>query len=742
MDKPTRIQSFLLIASWLGIVLLGGTPDLKTGTVFAMVFFLLLLGGKNQIVFSKCTAGYGLLLLLVSCGQFLPNPLDSVWREELRTAEIPLFSTANAQPLLAVPTFLWLGIVCLWAIFIRHLREYNGGELFSKCLRGGVIFLGAALGAGFWAKQISPFATESHVFSFFPSRNQSAFLLVCAVALLFHTALLCGARKKISSTILSLGVAGFLCATVIYYPPRAGLLLLSLVFIYFFFAQTAWLSLGKKIWTLVMAGIIGVSGLWLSDSSAWQRIVSQNELLGLRWEIYQSTSAMIADHPFGVGWGNFVHVFPQYWDGGWSGNQIIHPESSFLWMVAEGGWALGAGVAAGVIFLLARAWRQQTSSGTALYRFLFVLFLIHSVIDVSAHRPGTALLGISFAVLMLAGEGTRKNIRLPSRLLASAGIVFTILLLGFLALHSPAARERRMETLYKQDLFEVADQLCLETTRLYPLAPESYYFRAQRLLRENDFRASRVMWNQLEILRPQGYGFRWAEINEWIRVDPPHALARLLPLLNADPSPVKDLDIKSIQLFNQAPATNATLGQHLLSNEERFAGFLQFANNESLLAYARKFLIPTKNFDEKITLHRNHLLERLIPLSAKDEALQNWLQADVMPNAPLYLQVEYLLQQDRVSEALALCRERTLPPPAISYQEGTPTSGQVKELLRMQEVIKEEASPIKRKVALQQYLATFPPHPFVQYWYAHTLSELGEEKQACHAWIEYLKNSY
>ena len=132
-----------------------------------------------------------------------------------------------------------------------------------------------------------------------------------------------------------------------------------------------------------------------------------------RMDVFRDTWRMVLDAPLsGVGIGNFAAVFPQYMDASTSPKTVLHPDSDVLWLLSEGG-ALAVICLAVLLYNFFRisVFKRRgkgVSYRTALYVALFV-FGLHSLVDVSAHRPGTVYFALFIAALLVPLDRTQPS---------------------------------------------------------------------------------------------------------------------------------------------------------------------------------------------------------------------------------------------------------------------------------------------------------------------------------------------
>ena len=111
--------------------------------------------------------------------------------------------------------------------------------------------------------------------------------------------------------------------------------------------------------------------------------------------IFEDTVSMTKKHPiFGVGLAGFPQVFPLFRERTAFQNQMIHPESDWLWLASEVGWPGTLFVFFACCWLIWRAFYGAIKRPHPLRLTSAIcgaLFVLHGLFDVSAHRFGTLI---------------------------------------------------------------------------------------------------------------------------------------------------------------------------------------------------------------------------------------------------------------------------------------------------------------------------------------------------------------
>ncbi len=192
----------------------------------------------------------------------------------------------------------------------------------------------------------------------------------------------------------------------------------------------------------------------------------------------------------GIGLGNVGDLLSQTRTRTRLPSRAIHPESDWVWMRVEMGWAAVALAAAGIAFLV---WRilPLRRGGVEPVRLagLIVLagFVVHGFIDVSGHRLGTALWAI--AIVSLAVPRVARSVapwHFPFRL---AGAAFAVIGFVWMAaawqqadfpgnLGASNGKARAYEAVQQGDVTAALQQVT-RALRWAPLDYHAYQLRAE-----------------------------------------------------------------------------------------------------------------------------------------------------------------------------------------------------------------------------------------------------------------------
>ena len=156
--------------------------------------------------------------------------------------------------------------------------------------------------------------------------------------------------------------------------------------------------------------------------------------MDFRLKIFHDTLWMIKATPWtGTGLGAFEAIFPLYRSASVLQQRVLHPESDWLWLVAEAGLPGMVATAGFAIWMGARAGRQLARRRDRSMQIALCVaclgVLAHSFVDVPAHRLGTLMPALLLMGLAAGDEEKRGGIRV----LRVAGLVVLAMGVGSLA---------------------------------------------------------------------------------------------------------------------------------------------------------------------------------------------------------------------------------------------------------------------------------------------------------------------
>lgn len=409
-----------LLACLLG----GATEKWAEGIIIALLGLLLVARPPR---FSFGAAFNTILVALLACAAtaFLPARwfYMPIWRKALvQDFAVDLGSTLSPQPWLSLSCWLSLAAALSWLYLVATQElDTRGVRHQLRIFAGGVTLL-AALAVGLYlAHTALPFWHNQRGFGPFPNRNQTADLLgITGVVILA-----CGhddLRQSRKRWIFWLAGFAVLIAAILLNFSRAGIAILVA-------GSALWLATfalrrrsGAQIALGACALLMLLTVMLVFGGQTLERFNIRGEGEGMstdfRWLIFRDTWQLIRASPWcGVGLVNFDPVFALFRDVSVRQSKALHPESDWLWLWAEAGWPsvlltiAGAGLLLRRVLPLGEGTNQRFRLAALIAALLFAL---HGVVDVSAHRVGTAYSGLLFVGLALARPlPLRKSAAIP-----------------------------------------------------------------------------------------------------------------------------------------------------------------------------------------------------------------------------------------------------------------------------------------------------------------------------------------
>ena len=316
--------------------------------------------------------------------------------------------------LLLVTGLLWLRIVLTWRLSTEGCHAVIWLLAIVCAGLGAIVMVANKLD---WRL---PFASDPATFSFFPNRNHSSILLSLGACLSGGMAI----YQIIKMRILGVGFATIctaLCVSGMLPLQSRGGILFFVLGVIGFVAGTALLQTRKGSATWLRLGvpavIMFISVFVLLDARVRDRIVPmlRGDFSGLsdefRLAVWSDSWQLIEKNPLGVGLGQFAVNIPQYLDRAKVGKAVLHPESSWFWVLAELGW-LGFGLLVAACVML--IWKAVTGFKRASHPIRILgfagigVFLAHSFVDVGMHRPALWVLGVLLLGVVFRRESTLK----------------------------------------------------------------------------------------------------------------------------------------------------------------------------------------------------------------------------------------------------------------------------------------------------------------------------------------------
>lgn len=540
-SKSTH-KSILAIA---GITLLapfaGGSYYLwGQACLIAAVGFLLLVNPPRRPP-DKWLAMGSVLLLLLALTSYLPASLfpQPPWRKILvEQLLVPLSPTRSAQPWMTFEAIVLLAAAMTWAwhLFSTDFSARDRHTLVSIYCGGIAILTGIALFAYFTGTHV-PLWVNARNFGPFPSRNQTGNLLALAGIMIEALALRDLAQRRPRAVAWLAALAVVVTGLVVNYS-RAGIGIFfvgSLLWLPFSFHRAA---LSKMTSIALAAMVILLSFFLLFGGDTLKRFDELSDALpkDARWTIYQDAMKMAADAPLlGDGLGNFEPIFAMkrsFWQ---QDDHLLHPESDWFWAVIEWGVPATILLALILVFALGKAFPLEAGEDGEIRAAALICclaFIVHCLIDVSTHRPGSLwpallLLGVS----RRSGSEVRQSPWVPP-VFRIAGLAFVGIGGCWLAAYQNVrvipnsytvlAINRQIEQALAQEDHPTVLRLSSENLKIRPLDYWLYLRRARaRLLGNKDRAGAARDFQTARLLEPTYTGVYMDEGDAWLDANEP-----------------------------------------------------------------------------------------------------------------------------------------------------------------------------------------------------------------------------
>ncbi len=398
------------VYSWiLGITAViafgGGTHE------YSQLFLLLLTGAFLILTPIRKVPGKWILIAIFSLFAWILvstlAPLPFSTAADWIASKDPSLSSGrgvSAQPLLSLEKTVFFVVgLCWFFLLIQYpLSHYRRLQVMQWLMWsiGGLAIV--TLVCGFLGIQ-HPLTWGTHRFSFFPNHNQSGAVFAMG-AILTLGFVLRSMKKREWEMFAYIGVFAVICLALFLGMSRSAVIIMvggCIIYLLLTIEKRNtkfYLQLGLPLIVVFAATFILYGGKLLDE---FLSLLKTGGMDGeIRVHIWIDATKMALNFPmFGVGLGNFRYFFPFFIDQPLTLQAIHHPESDLLWIWCELG-LIGLGL---VIFSLVLLLKRLDpvdmvrSKGSRLFGFVAIcMFLLASMIEVSGHRLGTALLALLF----------------------------------------------------------------------------------------------------------------------------------------------------------------------------------------------------------------------------------------------------------------------------------------------------------------------------------------------------------
>ncbi len=692
-ERPVFGISLIGVLCVLLLVLSGGGHNPLAFGVAALAPGLLLLMRPPQTGFGRGIRVSALAFLACMCLAFIPQFYwpNADWKgTAVDTYGIDLPWMLSIQPRISLEGCILLVAGFAWFTTLANSRLNGAGLKWTLFAFSSVALVLAGVSVyGNLNDMRYVMAEEAQIFSFFPNRNQNANFLSIAGVVSFGFALE-GLRQKRSLHMIGFVASGLCLFALILGLSRAGMFFYFVGIAMILIIQYTKLKSGFYLKFGIPFVLLAFLGALISRERSFDRLVSflstpAEMFSDYRMQVFRDAWAMFLEAPVtGVGMGNFAAIFPQYRDASISSQAVIHPESDLLWLLAEGGLLAVVSLVV-VLFLVGRLCLSKRSGRGVSYRpVLFVallMFGLHSLVDVSAHRPGTVYLALLLAALAVPRSRLQVSALRPLwwRSLGAVLSIVGVLWIGSYAfgwrIHSSALADvhgEQVDGYIKGQDYMRANALLSKQLKQRPLDWRLYYQRAQLELADlgdrkaaaESFRAARFVQPNFALVCVEE-GFAWL----------PYDLSRAVAAWRESLFRVSNDHMKDFDRMVRAGRKNPLLLDRLallseLEPEYRvhFLGQLKASQFDKELT---RELGSDPDLSSYTKQQRSELLKLWINHSDLEAAEAFIVKHETDLSRPWQLWAELRKSQARFKEAVEIVRESVTAPviPEVEFEE-------------------------------------------------------------------------
>jgi tetratricopeptide (TPR) repeat protein len=464
-------------------------------------------------------------LIVCALFGFLPASWfgEPAWHLFIRRAIPGLTNNVSLQPLLTLTDLCRMLSAIFFGIWVVQWRPKRR-VLCVRVLAGAIAILAvAALVAHAFSISI-PGWRPSQGFGPFANRNQTGTLMALGAMLALG---LCAYSTRVRRTDAPPWAMAFgICLVALFYSNSRGpLCLLALGCFCGILIQQRISAKGFAIAASAFL-LIASAALLIGGNVSTRLLGLFSEGAGLRVQIYQDTFQLVKTAPFaGIGLGNFDAIFPWFRHASLNDQRILHPESDWLWLVAE------TGVVSVFCLVVASAccfgWssrpaRRRDEDVQLACRIAIVLFVVNTLFDVPGHRLGTILPLLFVAGIYCCSTLTAEGApALPwiSRLLGIGLVAFGVSLLRS---DSP---ESQLHLVLARGGFEAVEKLARRALTRAPLNWSLYMIRGYANVHEKKLLQAIADFRYALLLEPKMAVVPFEEGRAWIGVNVPMAVA-------------------------------------------------------------------------------------------------------------------------------------------------------------------------------------------------------------------------
>lgn len=549
----------------------------------------------------------------------VPVPFRPAWRDAVvNDLQVALPATLSAQPLITLEQWLWLAVMLLWFCWgVAHWQTSNDRGMVIRQVSMGLSAL-AVVSLLFHAVHWEPVTWRWGGSRFqdigpFANRNHFAGLMAMNTVLCMASAYDLMRQRKGRWLLHGLGILPSF-AVVVSIGSRAGLILFFCGIISWFLASSVRrrsmqkLAVGGAL-VLALTATVVLFGQQLlkrftgESGSVIDGITDENRL-----KVWGETVNLIMQHPaLGIGLGNFAAVFGMTNKLGEGFVRYRHPESDWLWFLAEAGWPATFACLVGVFLLLrwTGPWRQVSRSIHRRERRLRMAALLatlltigHGFVDVPNHDlPMAMVLGLLASMAfyeqrLVAARGVQMPgvFRLAGIVAVAAGLAWWGAGFGWLEVMGQSSWQRnlaRAKQASAQGDARAAWASIEKAVHLAPLNWEAWFLRADIGLKLGHPHAEAMMdFTRSRFLEPNLADNSMIEAEIWMRYNPSMAIPAWREALARE---------QTLEMNRYAEILKATEFTPELRSSVR-----QLATNARLLGAYLATLSPGTEFDDTL----------------------------------------------------------------------------------------------------------------------------------------------
>lgn len=584
----------------------GRNPWVTGGAAIATGLLAILNPVQKKMPWSMLLLSFGILSLGLITLLPLPLPFVPAWRQALISdLAMPLASSWSPQPRVTLENGAWLMVVLLWFNWGAGYWQSSGSRSQAlRVLAGGLVAL-AVTSLTFHALRWEPSTWRFSKYEDigpFANRNHFGCLMAMTTVLCLTCAYDLLRRRKRSWVLFGLGIVPCFAAVLIT-GSRAGLLLFGM-------SVVLWLSVSamrkRSLQRLAVSGAVVLAltaGLVLFGQKVLHRFSSQGSVVENimeegRWPIHAAALDLILQNPLlGVGLGNFAAVFGMTNTLGEGFVRFRHPESDWLWFMAEAGWPATLGLIAGVLLMVlwTGPWRTGAKSSQRRERRLrlscgiaLLLAVVHGMVDVPNHDLPMALLVTLLAAMSLSPDKLAKasgavvpNLFRAAGLLAlAAGSLWFATGMGTTTLMGQSALTKNLQEAKDQSTAGDAARAWKAASRATEAAPlnwEAWFARGEIGLKLGRPSAEVLLdFARSRYLEPNVADNCMVEARHWLHRDPMMAVPVWREALRREASLQSDRYREMVITSETLPELRTAV-RDLASNQRLLLQFLNFA---------------------------------------------------------------------------------------------------------------------------------------------------------------------